>query len=250
MPFTHSHGSFSEWKEQTWECFFLLEKSFPLSKRFELNDFFPITEKILRLIFSTSSVASLPYDQLIQYALFVMFLLKSTLYFDRSFSADMQQKDSKLILMHADLYLVQGGIEFSKIHEHKQCQILLDETLNFIATNYQVTYNRKNLSSTLISTLSNRYGALVYCAIAGLFLVSGKSVFPEKLLYSFSRSYGLLLCLEHHELLSLSQRNSPTLLNYSLKVLSILNDNSVELSFLGHLSSDIERKGQNDFIGW
>lgn len=239
MPFTHSHGSFSEWKEQTWECFFLIENSFPLSQRFELNDFFPLTEKLLDLIYCSSSVASLSYNQLTQYALFVMFLLKSTLYFDRSFSADMQQKDSKLILMHADLYLVQGGIEFSKIHEHRRCQKLLDETLNYIATNYQVMYNRKTLSSKIKVTLSNRYGALVYCAIAGLFLVSGISSFPEKLFYSFSRAYGLLLCLEHHELLSLSQEGSTQLITHSHKVLSILQDNPLELSFLSHLSSDI-----------
>jgi hypothetical protein len=242
MPFTHSHVSLSEWKEEAWECFFHIEKSFPLSQGFELSGSVLFSNKLLELIYYSSFTASIDHDQLRQFSLFILFLLKSTLFFDRSFSLDMKDKESKLILMHADLYLVQGGIEFSRLDQHQRCQSLLEETLNRLAIHHQVMNSNKNLSTGILETLSQRYGALVYCSIVGIFLISGKSDFPKELLYSLSKIYGLLLCLEYHELVSLSQKDSPLQMKYSKQLVSIINSNPKELAFLNSLSSDLERK--------
>lgn len=243
MLFKHSHTSFSEWKKEVWECFILIEQSFPLSERFELNDAEPFIESLLQLIYNTSSLVEVRHDQIKQFALFVMFLLKSTLYFDRSFIGDMHQKHSKLIMMHADLYLVQGGVEFSKMHEHRRCQELLEETLKNIATHYQTDYNRKKLSSTAETHISHRYGAMVFCAVVGLFLLSGATHFPRELIYTFSIKYGLLLCLNYHSNLSLLSEHRSQIQSHCDKILALMSNHPQELGFLSYLSTEIQKKG-------
>lgn len=242
MPFTHSHLSLPEWKEDVWECFLFIEKKFPLFPSFEFPDSCLIGEKLLDLIYYTPTVGSLASDQLKQFALFMIFLLKSTLLFDRSFSLDMKHKESKLILMHADLYLIQGGIEFNKLHQHQKCQLLLEETLNFLSTHYLSSFDQVQKTLSLQEILSQRYGALVYCAIVGILLLSDNTTIPKKALFSFSRAYGLYLCIKNHKLLH-STHQDPTLLNkQSQKLLSLLSKNAKELAFLQYLSSDFERK--------
>jgi hypothetical protein len=243
MLFQHSHTSFSEWKKEVWECFILIENSFPLSERFELNDAEPFIESLLQLMYHASSQIEISHNQIKQFALFVMFLLKSTLFFDRSFVGDMHQKHFKLIMMHADLYLVQGGIEFSKMHQHHRCQTLLEETLKSIATHYQTDYNRKQLPPIAETNIAHRYGAMVFCAMVGLLLLSGSTHFPRELIFTFSKEYGLLLCLKYHSILSLLPDHRSQIQLHCDKILALLTNHPQELGFLRYLSAEIQKEG-------
>jgi hypothetical protein len=219
-----SHASFDEYRENVWERFSLTEDSFPLEDKIILPD----EEYFLGALHTINTrlaFQKLANDSLISFSMFTAFFLKSTLLFDASFFESMKLKKAKLLLMQADLYLVQGGIEFSLLPNHQTCHDLLDKTLSSIALTHNL-FDRP--------TLNQRYSSIFFCAMVAPYLLTKTKDYSTIAFSEFSQCLSHLLCLEHHPYLSDYSPESADQINaakYQLQ--EVFNKFPHELSMLG-----------------
>ncbi len=207
MSFTHSHVSFQQWKRRTWECFLSIEQSYPLKKNFSYPKEKSNFEALMGIIYPIGNFVQLSNDDLNHFAFFAFFLWKSTVLFDFSFVLSAKEKNGKLSLMLADLYLVQSGESFSKINHFGQCTKLLQETLSKISASHL----QYNLVSTINMQIKKhifyRFGSIIYCVTKAPFLLAKNKMFNDGVLLKFSKHYALWAVLAFHPLIKLSSKN-------------------------------------------
>lgn len=204
----NSQVLFQRWKENAWEFFISIENSFKIKYPFHFPQEKPYIDVLFHLVYYGSHATSLESDQVLQFAVFIALLMKSTLLFDEAFFLPMHQKEAKMALMQGDLYLVQGGIEFSKLQNYQYCQKLLDQTLKNISSHYEIMQRSSVTSETIIKNIAKRYGSIFYCSISGLLLLNQLNSFNQKMYKSLSEFLAINITLKHHSPFSFSTSSS------------------------------------------
>ncbi len=202
MTCSDSRDIFQSWKKKSWEFFLSSQQSLKINNPFHFSEEEVYLNNLFHFIFYTSKQTMLEQEQILQYALFISMLLRSTLLFDEAFFIPNLQKKSKIALMQADLFLVQGGIAFSKLKNYKNCNTLLDQTLKTISENY-VSSSPSNDLTCNSKLIAKRYGSIFYCSIAGIFLLDGIQQFNKNAYTALADMLGLWVTLCHHSRIKL-----------------------------------------------
>jgi hypothetical protein len=195
---------YSVWVSEASRAFRELEKkSFPASiDIIALSGEEAYLKELYRLIYLTSRLSNISDDVRISLSNFLSFLLKSTLFFDFAFIKNLREKTSKFSLMYGDLYLAQGGIEFTKIKNFLLLKDELKKTLEKIALSQKLD------SSIYLPNFADykqivrlRFGSIFRLAIKSPLVFSNIDRVPRMLTIDYPDNVALLVTLKNNEYL-------------------------------------------------
>lgn len=195
---------YSAWVNEASRAFRELEKkSFPTSiDIIVLSGEEAYLKELYRLIYLASRLSNIPDDVRISLSNFLSFLLKSTLFFDFAFIEGLKGKTSKFSLMYGDLYLAQGGIEFTKIKNFLLLKDELKKTLEKIAISQKLdsSIDLPNFNEYK-QIVRLRFGSIFRLAIKSPLVLSNINRVPRILTIDYPDNVALLLMLKNNEYL-------------------------------------------------
>lgn len=162
-----SEISFEKWKREVSELFLFSEKKLVSKEENILDDYSNYKEFVSYLIYNLFIKLDLSIETSVVIYKVIMFLLKSSLFFDYSISEDINTNNSKKALIYGDLYLLQGGIEFKNLDKYRSILNLLKKTLYSISLSQNIESRLKCAEITNLGKIIKlRYASIFKLAYA------------------------------------------------------------------------------------
>jgi hypothetical protein len=213
--------SFEKWKRDVSELFSISESKLISETEQILDDYSLYNEHISIIIYECKINLGLDFDTSSIIYNIILYLLKSTLYFDYSIFEDIKTKKSKKALIYGDLYLLQSGIEFSNLINHKNILNLLRDTLYSISISQNYESRLKSLNAPFLKKIIKlRYGSIFRLGVSISFSIKDAS-YKKRATNNYLNYDALYVTLENNKYLT-SKIEPDVLLKYKEKVINYL----------------------------
>lgn len=229
-------ASYSEWAKEASIAFRSTEEEITSKDVISLKGEDAYLKELWKLIYLSSKFSNVPKDDSLGVALFISFLLKSTLFFDFTFSKGLTTTNAKLVLIYGDLYLAQGGIEFSNIKGFEKGKKELRKTLKNIALSQKLE-SIANKGNNVLNfnnykkLIKLRYASIFRLSLIIPFLIGEVEFIPKRAINYYSTNIALLISLTNNKFIK-----SPLDSKEKNKKISKIKDKS--LKYLGGIFLD------------